>query len=78
MKKAYISINRQIIARNARNGTSDNAISYRIGKSGKPVYVRELTITGPSTLRYSPHKPILKCGARLVIETEEDYIKVWE
>jgi hypothetical protein len=74
MTKAYISVNRQIIARNARHKTSDPAISYRRGKSGKPTYVKELIIDGPCKLMYDPLKPILKCGARLVIETEMKYI----
>jgi hypothetical protein len=75
MKKlAYISVNRQIIARNARHGTKEPAISVRIGKSGKPRYVRSLKINGPSKLLYDPSKPILKCGARLVIITEAEHV----
>ncbi len=73
-KKAYISVNKQIINRNARNGTNEPAISWRIGKSGKSHYVKEITINGPCRLIYDPHKPILKCGARLVIITELEYI----
>jgi hypothetical protein len=46
----------------------------RIGKSGKPRYVRKLTIKGPSQLVYDPAKPILKCGARLVIITEAEHV----
>ncbi|HYT46494.1 MAG TPA: hypothetical protein VEP90_29460 [Methylomirabilota bacterium] len=74
-KKAYVSVNKHVILRNARNGTSEPAISWRIGKSGKSHYVKELVINGPCKLMYDPHKPILKCGARLVIETESEYIK---
>lgn len=75
MKHAYVSVNRQIISRNSRTGSRDAAISVRVGKSGKPRYVKRLKINGPSELLYDPAKPILKCGARLVIVTRPEYVK---
>ena len=74
MKMAYVSVNRQVIARNARNGGKEPAISVRIGKSGSPKYVKKLKINGPCELVYDPEKPILKCGARLVIVTKPEFV----
>ncbi len=32
----------------------------------------EVEILGPSRVVYSPHEPILPCGARLVVATESE------
>jgi hypothetical protein len=67
----YVSINGHTIRKNAVTGSNEPPI--RIAKSkndGKPRYAREIAIHGPSRLIYSPEKPILKCGARLVLEAE--------
>lgn len=74
VKKKYISVNKHVIAKNVRHGTNEPPIRVAVGKSGKPVYCHGVKIDGPSTLLYSAEKPVLKCGARLVIETEA---KVW-
>lgn len=73
-KKKYISVNKHVIAHNARHGTNDPPIRVTVGKSGPGVYCWSVDIQGPSRLLYSADKPILKCGARLVIETEADVI----
>jgi hypothetical protein len=69
----YISINGKVIRGNALRGTDDPPI--RIAKSHsdpKPRYAREIAISGPSRLVYSPAKPIMRCGARLVLEVDGD------
>ena len=67
----YISINGHVIRGNARNGTKTPPIRIARGRSDKsPTYAREIEIEGPSRLVYSPDKPVLSCGARLVIATE--------
>lgn len=66
----YISVNRRVIAKNSATGSDDPPISIRHNKSGQPYYCRELEIQGPSRLMYDSRKPILSCGARLVIATE--------
>lgn len=68
----YISINKHVIARNARHGTNEPAIAVRTSKSAKAQYCHEAEIQGPSKLVYSPDKPILRCGARLVLITEAE------
>ena len=67
----YISINGHVIRANARHGTDDPPIRVAGSRNDrKPRYAREIEIDGPSRLIYNPAKPILNCGARLVIETE--------
>lgn len=66
----YVTINRQVIARNVRLGTTDPPIAVRRTKSGKAEYVSKYKFDN-GELVYSPHKPILKCGARLVLVIHE-------
>lgn len=66
-KLAYISVNKQTVARNSRTGSKDAAIAVRFGKSGKAIYTNSVSIDGPSRLVSDPAKPILRCGARLVL-----------
>lgn len=75
-KLAYISVNKQTVARNSRSGSKDAAIAIRFGKSGVPTYVNEVEINGPSRLVYDPAKPILRCGARLVLVTDAANVRL--
>ena len=63
-----IHINMHIIKANAKNGTEEPAITIKVGKEN--IKCMEVTILGNSKLVYSPHKPILACGARLVLQTK--------
>ena len=68
MKKKYIHINQHIIRSNKKNGTNDPVITIKEGKTN--TYCHEVKILGESTLRYGGNdKPLLPCGARVVIET---------
>jgi hypothetical protein len=72
----FISINGHTIRSNAKNGTSAPPIRIANCKSDRaPEYCSELAILDRygarvATLEYSPHKPILHCGARLVLKAE--------
>lgn len=68
----YITINKHVIAANAKHGGDEPPIRISKGKSGKPVYANRVKINGPSEIIYDPAQPILKCGARVVIATEAD------
>lgn len=68
----YISINKQVVAQNSRRGQVRPPIAVRTSKSGPAVYCHRLRIDGPSALYYTPGRPILKCGARLVLVTESE------
>ena len=66
----YIHVNKNKIASNAKHGIEEPVVRYQKGKYGQSVYCHELEIPGPSKMIYSPHEPILPCGARLVIQSE--------
>lgn len=73
MKKAktYIHVNQHVIRANKKNGTSDPVITVKQGR--KNTYCSEVKILGPSTIVYGGNdKPILSCGARVVILTESE------
>ncbi len=72
MALTYIHVNRNILASNLKHGTCHPAVRLQKGKYGKPVYCYQVDIKGPSRVIYSPDKPLLPCGARLVIETEAE------
>ena len=70
-KKKYIHVNQHVIRANKKHGTNDPVITIKQGS--KNTYCHEVDIKGPSKIIYGGNeKPILSCGARVVIETEED------
>jgi hypothetical protein len=71
----YIHINRGTIDSNRKNGTDDHPIAVRRGRWGKSVYGSRVEINGPIVIRYDPNG-ILACGAKVVIETEQEPIIV--
>lgn len=66
----YTHVNRGQIDSNRKHGTSLPAVSFRRGKRGKSTYAMEVEIPGPVRVIYSPHEPLLPCGARMVIASE--------
>lgn len=65
----YVSINAHTIRRNAVLGMNDPPIRIaRTRSDPAPRYAHRVRIDGPSELIYSQGKPILKCGARLVLQ----------
>lgn len=62
-----IHINQHIIRANRKNGTNDPPITVKEGKQNYRAH--EVYLTGPSLVKYSPHKP-MKCGATVWIETK--------
>lgn len=73
----FISINKQRLARNfKRREKMEPPIRVAKGRNDeKPRYYHGIKIHGPCTLYYWPQMPVLKCGARLVIETEAKVTK---
>lgn len=60
------------IRANKKHGTNEPVITIKEGR--KNTYCHEVDILGPSRVRYGGNdKPILPCGARVVVETEADY-----
>ena len=72
--KKYIHVNQHKIRANLKHGTNEPVITIKEGKNN--TYCHAVIILGESTVRYGGNdKPILSCGARVVIETTAD-IKV--
>lgn len=69
--KTYIHVNQHIIRANKKYDKSDPCITIKQGK--KNTYCHEVVIHGPSKVIYGGNdKPILSCGARVVVETESE------
>jgi len=67
--KTYIHVNQHVIRSNKKHDKNDPVITIKQGS--KNTYCHEVQINGPSRMIYSGNdKPILPCGARVVIETE--------
>lgn len=64
-----IHVNSNRIRANAKNGTSEPAVTIRSGRNKVLRYCHEVQILGPSKVVYSPDRP-LPCGARVWIETD--------
>jgi hypothetical protein len=64
-----LHVDKQVIARNRKNGTNDPAITIQTSKGPHKAF--NVKVNGPSEFIYSPHKP-LSCGARLYIETTSE------
>jgi len=70
-KKKYIHVNQHVIRANKKNNANDPVITIKQGSTN--TYCHEVEIKGPSRMIYGGNdKPILSCGARVVIETESD------
>jgi hypothetical protein len=68
----YTHINRQKIDANRKYKKSDPVITIKRGKSGTPIYAHEVEFPAGARLVYSDAEaPILPCGARAVIISEE-------
>ena len=69
--KTYIHVNQHKIRANKKHGTNEPVITVKQGK--RNTYCHSVEVMGPSVVRYGGHeKPILPCGARVVIETESE------
>ncbi len=70
--KWYVHVNKHVIAANKKNGTNEPAVRFQRGKSGKSVYCFAAEF-GSGRVVYKPTgEPLLKCGARLVIEVDQE------
>ena len=71
--KKKIHINMHKIRANKKHGTNEPVITKKEGR--KNTYCHTVEILGPSKVSYGGNeKPLLSCGARVVIETESDLI----
>ena len=70
--KWYVHVNQHKIRKNIRAENIEPPIAVKRGKSGSTRYANSVRLSSGSTLIYSPHSHILGCGARLVIECDEE------
>ena len=67
--KTYIHVNQHKIRANKKHVTNEPVITVKRGKEN--TYCHEVKVLGPSTVVYGGNdKPLLSCGARVVIMTE--------
>ena len=73
MSKKYIHVNMHKIRANKKHNTNEPVLTVKEGR--KNTYGHSVEILGPSKVRYGGNdKPILSCGARVVIETEAEVV----
>jgi hypothetical protein len=72
--KSKIHVNQHNIRSNKTKGTDLSVITIKQGRTN--TYCNEVEILGPSKIVYGGHgcdaKPLLGCGARVVIETDAE------
>lgn len=69
--KKYIHVNQHKIRANKKHGTDEPVITIKEGRTN--TYCHAVDIKGPSRVLYGGNdKPLLSCGARVVIETESE------
>ena len=67
----YIHGNQHIIRSNKKQNENEPVLTVKEGK--KNTYGHSVVIHGPSTVLYGGNdKPLLSCGARVVIKTEAE------
>jgi hypothetical protein len=70
-KITYIHVNQHMIRSNKKNERNDPVITVKQGS--KNTYCHRVAINGPSEVVYGGSgKPILPCGARVVIKTQAE------
>jgi hypothetical protein len=69
MVQTKVHVNQHIIKANHKSGKRDPVLTVKTYKSN--TYAKEVHITGPCTVKYSPDKP-LSCGAQVWINTESE------
>jgi hypothetical protein len=67
--KTVIHVNQHVVRANAKNGANDPVLTVKTYKENR--YAHAVEIRGPSTVVYSPDKP-LSCGAKVWIETQAE------
>ena len=69
--KKYIHVNQHKIRSNLKHDKNEPVITIKQGSTN--TYCHGVDVLGPSRIVYGGNsKPLLSCGARVVIETEAD------
>ena len=70
-RKTIVHVNQHVIRSNAKTGSQEPVLTVKQGRTNR--YASRVSIAGPSTVVYSPDKP-LSCGARCWIETFSEVV----
>jgi len=70
--KWYVHVNQHKIRKNIHAEHPVAPVAVRRGRSGNVLYGNDIRLPAGSRIIYSPHAPLLSCGARLVIECDEE------
>ena len=69
--KKYIHVNQHKIRSNLKHDKNEPVITIKQGSTN--TYCHGVDVLGPSRIVYGGNnKPLLNCGARVIIETEAD------
>jgi hypothetical protein len=71
VKLWYTHVNRNTINSNTKHGKHDPPIRIQFGTYGQSIYCNSVELPSSSRMVYSPDVPILPCGARLVIISDQ-------
>ena len=75
-RKTIIHVNQHVIRSNGKRGENKPALTVK--RSRQNIKCHEVSIPGPSTVVYSPDKP-LSCGAKCWVETySEVETRTWD
>ena len=69
MVQTKVHVNQHVVKANRKSGKRDPVLTVKTYKSN--TYAKEVHITGPCTVKYSPDKPLF-CGAEVWINTESE------
>jgi hypothetical protein len=67
----FVHVNKNTIASNRKHGKKEPAVRIQRGRRGKSIYCYRAKFVEGEII-YSPHEPLLPCGARMVIQTEHE------
>tara|TARA_R100001463_G_scaffold123794_3_gene180618 strand:- start:297 stop:521 length:225 start_codon:yes stop_codon:yes gene_type:complete len=71
--KAKIHVNMHIIRSNKKNNENNPPLTVKTYKENRKA--KEVSISGPSKVVYSPENP-LSCGARVWIECDSEDVQI--
>jgi len=67
--KTFIHVNQHVVKANLKHGENKPAITVKTGREN--IYCHKVTVQGDcEVIQSNTDKPLLSCGARIIIATE--------
>lgn len=76
MPEFYTHVDRGVIDANRKHGRNDPPVTIKHGKRGRSIKAFEVELPAGSRMIYSPHEPVLPCGARLVVVSQQQPVVI--